>query len=34
MREAVRRSKCIAPAFNKGAYMYVHSTTDAKDVGR
>lgn len=28
------RSKCTAPAFNKGAYMYVSSRSMAKDLGR
>jgi|TARA_A100001011_G_scaffold381515_1_gene450169 hypothetical protein len=34
IREIVRKSKCIAPAFNKGSYTYVHSKQDAKDIGR
>jgi hypothetical protein len=34
IREIVRKSKCIAPAFNKGSYTYIHSAQDAKDVGR
>ena len=33
-REAIRKSKCVAPAFNKGAYMYVTSSKMAKDVGK
>lgn len=33
-KEAVRRSKCVAPAFNKGAYQYVGSKEAAKWVGR
>ena len=28
------RSRCTAPAFNKGAYMYVSSRSMAKDLGR
>ena len=28
------RSKCSAPAFNKGAYMYVSSKEMARDLGR
>ena len=28
------RAKCTAPAFNKGAYMYVSSKSMAKDLGR
>ena len=31
---AAHRAKCTAPAFNKGAYMYVSSKSMAKDVGR
>ena len=34
MREIIRKSTCIAPAFNKGGYMYIHSTQDAKDAGK
>jgi hypothetical protein len=34
MREAIRKTTCVAPAFNKGAYMYVHSPQDAKDAGK
>ena len=33
-REILRKAKCIAPAFNKGGYMYIHSVQDAKDAGR
>ncbi len=33
-REIVRRTRCVAPAFNKGAYQYVTSSAAAKDVGR
>ena len=33
-KETVRKSKCVAPAFNKGAYQYVASFEDAKLVGR
>lgn len=32
--EAQRKSKCFAPAYNKGAYMYVSSKSMARDVGR
>ena len=32
--ETVRKSKCVAPAFNKGAYQYVGSVEDAKFIGR
>ena len=33
-KERARKSKCVAPAFNKGAYMYVSSYEFAKQVGR
>jgi len=33
-KEAHRRSKCVAPAFNKGAYQYVGSREAARWVGR
>ena len=33
-KEAHRRRKCVAPAFNKGAYQYVGSVEVAKTVGR
>ena len=33
-KEAKRRAKCVAPAFNKGAYQYVGSFEEAKWVGR
>ncbi len=32
--ETIRKSKCVAPAFNKGAYQYVGSVEDAKFIGR
>lgn len=32
--EAHRRSKCTAPAYNKGAYMYIGSSSDALCIGR
>ena len=32
--EVARRAKCVAPAFNKGAYQYVGSRSDALLVGR
>ena len=32
--EANRRKKCVAPAFNKGAYQYVGSVKDARWLGR
>ena len=33
-KETVRKSKCVAPAFNKGAYQYIGSREDAKSIGR
>ena len=33
-KEADRKSRCFAPAYNKGAYMYVSSKRMAKDLGR
>lgn len=32
-KEIVRKSKCLAPAYNKGAYQYVGSEQSAKDAG-
>ena len=32
--EIIRKSSCIAPAYNKGAYMYVSSSAMARDLGR
>ena len=32
--ESSRKRKCFAPAYNKGAYMYVTSKSMAKDLGR
>ena len=32
--ESNRRKKCVAPAFNKGAYQYVSSVEDARWLGR
>lgn len=32
--EILRKSKCSAPAYNKGAYMYVTSSQMAKELGR
>ena len=34
MKEILRKATCIAPAFNKGAYMYIHTPQDAKDAGK
>ena len=33
-KEAAFRARCCAPAYNKGAYMYVSSRNMAKDLGR
>lgn len=33
-KEINRKKKCIAPAYNKGAYQYVGSIEQAKLVGR
>ncbi len=32
--QTLRKSRCTAPAYNKGAYMYVTSNSMAKEVGR
>jgi len=32
--EIVRKSKCIAPAYNKGAVQYISSEDAARDVGK
>ena len=32
--ESAHKSKCFAPAYNKGAYMYVSSKSMARDLGR
>ncbi len=34
LKEMNRRKKCVAPAFNKGAYQYVGSIKTARSVGR
>ena len=34
VKEILRKAKCIAPAFNKGAYMYIASKEAAKDAGK
>ena len=34
IKEILRKATCVAPAFNKGAYMYIHSQQDAKDAGK
>jgi hypothetical protein len=33
-KEAIRKSKCIAPLFNKGAYQYIGNINDVKSIGR
>jgi len=33
-KEVIRKSKCIAPLFNKGAYQYIGNINDAKHIGR
>lgn len=33
-REIIRRSKCLAPAYNKGAYQYIGTQEMATDAGR
>ena len=32
--EIIRKSKCLAPAFNKGAIQYIGSTDAAREAGR
>lgn len=32
--EAQRKAKCVAPLYNKGAYQYIATVDQAKDVGR
>ena len=33
-RQILRKARCTAPAYNKGAYMYVSSSSMAKEVGK
>jgi predicted nucleic acid-binding Zn-ribbon protein len=33
-REKQRKSRCTAPAYNKGAYMYITGMEMARNVGR
>ena len=33
-KQILHKSKCTAPAYNKGAYMYVSSSSMAKEIGR
>lgn len=32
--EVVRKSKCLAPAYNKGAVQYVGDSDAARDAGK
>tara|TARA_B100001989_G_scaffold251933_2_gene232449 strand:- start:845 stop:1042 length:198 start_codon:yes stop_codon:yes gene_type:complete len=34
IKEYKRKSKCIAPLFNKGAYQYIGNIEEAKFLGR
>ena len=33
-KEAIRKSKCVAPLFNKGAYQFIGNISEAKTLGR
>ena len=33
-KESIRKSKCVAPLFNKGAYQYIGNIKEAKYIGR
>ena len=33
-KEAIRKSKCVAPLFNKGAYQFIGNASEAKTLGR
>ena len=33
-KQILMKAKCTAPAYNKGAYMYITSSSMAGDVGR
>jgi len=33
-RQILRKARCTAPAYNKGAYMYVTSSNMAKEIGK
>ena len=33
-KELIRKSKCTAPLFNKGAYQYIGSFEEIKSIGR
>ena len=32
--QTLRKARCTAPAYNKGAYMYISSSAMAKELGR
>ncbi len=34
LKQIAYKSKCTAPAYNKGGYMYITSASMAKDAGR
>ena len=34
LKEATRKSLCVAPLFNKGAYQYIGDINNAKYIGR
>lgn len=34
IEEIIRKSTCVAPAYNKGPYVYISSSQDAKDAGK
>ena len=33
-KQILHKSRCIAPAYNKGGYMYITSRSMAKDAGK
>ncbi len=33
-KQIIRKSRCTAPAYNKGAYIYVTSNNMAKEIGK
>ena len=33
-KQTRHKKKCLAPAYNKGAYMYVTNSSMAKEIGR
>lgn len=34
VKESIRKSKCVAPLFNKGAYQYIGNIKEVKHIGR